>query len=299
MNIENLRLFCFVAETQSISEAARKVYMSQPAVTKKIRNLENDYNKRLFDRTKHNLVLTKHGQALYPYAKEILYNFDQSVTLLDSLDSNESIELVIGASQTIGEYILPEVISTFIQKNKQIKINMILGNTPYVIDQLKTNFIDIGIVEGITDLSIYKDDLIIDKFAEDELIVITSKSHPLALKTNVSIQDILNERFILREKDSGTRAFIQQKLKEANKQIEVVPFMVLESYQAIKSSVEIGLGISIVPKTLVRKEIDYGDIHEVKLNDFKLPRNLYVVRKKSRFHKVGVNEFYTFLKGEG
>ncbi|WP_200416557.1 LysR family transcriptional regulator [Virgibacillus salexigens] len=295
MNIENLKMFCNVVEEGSITQAAKKGFVSQPAVTKQIRQLENLYGTSLFDRSENKLILTEAGEVVYPYAKEIILNLQKSVYAIDYLLGNQDIMLNVGASLTIGEYILPGLLKRFLSNSENIKFNLLLGNTPDIITKLEMNKIDVALVEGIIEKDKVSLDLLVEKFSEDELVLVTPFNHRWKNRREINIEELTEEKMIWREPLSGTRVRVEYALEEQGILNKIRGPMELGSLQAIKSSVEAGLGISILPKLTIQKEIKYNLLRLVKIKNFHLKRDLYLVKKKTRFSKVGLEHFIDFI----
>lgn len=293
MNIESLQMFCVVVEEGSITEAARKGYVSQPAVTKQIRQLEDRYDALLFHRADNKLILTEAGTVLYPYAKEIVEYYKRSQEAVGNLTGNMDTHLNVGASLTIGEYILPDLLGAFSRKYENIKFNLSIGNTPDILVKLRNNIIDIALVEGIIE-----DDtnLTIEKFSDDELILVTPYEHRWKDKKEIDIQQLTEEKMIWREPISGTRTIVENALKDEGVFHNIQGFMELGSVQSIKSAVEADLGVSLMPRITVKKELKFGLLREVKINNFHLTRDLFIVQKNHRFRKIGVSNFVSYIK---
>ena len=292
MNKSNLEMFCRVVEEGSISQAARIAYVSQPAVTNQIRQLEKYYGVALFDRTGGKLRLTGSGTILYPYAKEIIDCFKRSEEAVKDIASLEAATLNIGASLTIGEYLLPRILGEFQKENKNLKFNLTIGNTPSIISKLENRDIDIALVEGI----VAHDDFQIKKFAEDELIVVIPSNHRWKNRNEINIEELIEEKMILREKNAGIREIVENVLQENNVLEKVESHMELGSTQSIKSAVEAGLGISILPKLTVSKELELGVLKHVEISDIRIIRDLWIVEIPSRFPKESMNALISYLK---
>lgn len=144
MNIENLRVFCLVVDEGSISQAARLSYVSQPAVTRQIRQLENFYGTLLFDRTEGRLTVTKTGKMLYPFAKAIVDEFNRSKEAILQATGEYNLNLRVGASLTIGEYLLPSLLGRFKKQTPEINVSLTIRNTPSVLEDLSNDVIDIA-----------------------------------------------------------------------------------------------------------------------------------------------------------
>lgn len=294
MNIENLKLFCQVVEHGNISQVARTSYITQPAVTSKIRQLETYYGVALFDRQSGVLRVTEAGAILYPYAKEIVEYFNRSQDVMDNIASEKEEILHIGASLTIGEYLLPKVLGKLQKKNKAFQFSLTIGSTPTILSKLENLEIDIALVEGIVE----RKDFQIERFAKDELILIIPQNHQWKDRKEISIEALAEERILLREKNAGARKIIESVLAENQVLERISSSIELGSTQAIISAVEAGLGIGIVPKLSVTHVLQLGIVHHLPIRNTNISRDLWIVQRPTRFPKNSIGLFVQFLKKE-
>ncbi|WP_042143566.1 LysR family transcriptional regulator [Paucisalibacillus sp. EB02] len=292
MNIETLRMFCLVVDLGSISQAAKLSYVSQPAVTKQIRQLEETYKATLFNRVEGRLLLNENGKLLYPIAKSIVSDFERSKeAVLDNINQLES-QLKIGASFTIGEYLLPKLLGQYKKHYSDTKITLIVDNTPNVLESLSNDVIDLALVEG----NVENKNFNVEAFEEDQLILIHPMEHKWSNRNVINIQELAEEKMIWREPTSGTRLIIESFLKEYGILDSLENYMELGSTQAIKSAVEAGLGISIVSRVAVQRDLEQGVFKEIEIKDAYFKRNLWLVRKKSRFSRQSLDTFVELIK---
>ncbi|MFS0763634.1 LysR family transcriptional regulator [Peribacillus phoenicis] len=292
MKLENLKMFCLVVDEGSISQAARLSFLSQPAVTRQIHQLENYYNTLLFDREEGRLRVTEAGKLLYPFAKAIVNDFNHSKEVIQQSTGKYNANLIVGASLTIGEYLLPSLLGRFKKQQPEIKVTLTIKNTPRVLEDLSNDVIDLALVEGLVENT----DFIVDKFAEDELILVCASDHPWKDRKEIQLEELGNERMIWRESISGTRLIVENMLREHGVLEKIESYMEIGSTQAIKSAVEAGLGISILPRLTVARELEQGFLQEVDIYRIDMARNLWLVRKNKRFNKIGVSKFVDFLQ---
>ncbi|MCH6265019.1 LysR family transcriptional regulator [Neobacillus citreus] len=290
MNIESLQMFCLVLDEGSISQAARLSYVSQPAVTRQIHQLENDYGALLFDRTDGAMKVTEAGKALYPFAKAIVRDYRNSKEAVKQAVGDYNKNLVVGASFTIGEYLLPSLLGRFKKKWPELNVTLMIKNTPGILEDLTNDVIDMALVEGLVD----KQAFLVEKFADDDLILVCAPNHEWG--DEVQIEDIVDEQMIWREADSGTRQIVKNSLEQFHILEKIESYMELGSTQAIKSAVSAGLGIAILPRIAVAAELRVGLLREVTITDMKIIRNLWLVRKNQRFHKNSVTQFLDFIR---
>jgi len=292
LNIDTFKTFCLVVDVGSVSQAAKLSFVSQPAVTKQIQQLESTYGALLFERKDGRLSLTENGEILYPYARSIVDEFRRSQESIQEKVDNVNTSLTVGASYTIGEYLLPSLLGKFKKKNPEIKLSLIINNTPKILDELSNDVLDLALVEGV----IQNDDLLVESFADDELVLIHPTEHSWNNRDEIDIEEITHERMLWRETTSGTRLIIEKFLKDNNVLDKIENYMELGTTQAIKSAVEAGLGISIVSRLTVAQELKQGILSEISIRNTNLKRNLWLARKNQRFHKNNVDSFVNFIR---
>jgi len=293
MDDHKLRVFCTVAETKSFSKTSEIIHLTQPAVSLQIQALEEIYETKLFDRSGGNVTLTQAGELLYRYAKDILSLYASARRDMNAMMGLVKGNLAIGASSTIGNYLLPSVIVSFRKAHPRIKTNLIIGNTKHVLERLQSGEIDIGLVEG----EVSKGSLVIEKLIPDELVVIMSPDHDWAGRKKISVSELAKEPLVMREEGSGTRQMIEKTLKD-NK-IDVSSLSVslyLGSTEAIKTAVEDGLGVSIISAWAVRKEIQAGTLVASHFKDARFLRHFSLIKRKKGFTSHTLEEFLSFLK---
>ncbi|MEK5269797.1 LysR family transcriptional regulator [Aeribacillus sp. FSL K6-8394] len=291
MDLESLKMFCLVVEEGSISRAAKLVYVSQPAVTRKIHQLEDYYGTPLFDRSNGKMTLTKAGKMLYPIAKNIVEEIQQSKEAVKEITGHKDFTLSVGATLTIGEYLLPSLLGKFKKEVPDVKLSLAISNTPGIIDRLVDRKIDIGFVEGVVENSIFH----VKKLVDDELILVCGREHPLKKKKQIDIEELAKEKMIWREKNSGTRLIIENTLKKYGVLDKINYYMELGSTQAVKAAIESGLGIGFLPRITVSRELKYGYLYELKIKDVEIKRHLSILSRTERFRKEIVDEFIDFI----
>jgi DNA-binding transcriptional LysR family regulator len=293
MEDHKLRVFCTVAETRSFSKASEIIHLTQPAVSLQIQALEETYETKLFDRSSSSVVLTPSGEVLYKYAKEILGLYAQADKDIGEITGLVKGSIAVGASTTIGSYVMPGVIAEFKKKNPKIRIHVRVANTKRIVELLSAGNLDLGLVEGETT----KFKIIKEKLITDELVLIVPVDHPWAKRKDVSMLDIMKEPFIFREEGSGTREVIEKYLAKRGITIQsMVITTILGSTEAIKEAVENGTGISIVSKWAVRRDLRYGALKVVKFKEGKMLRDFMLVFNKNTITSYAVEEFLTFLR---
>lgn len=293
MEDHKLKVFCTVAETKSFSKTSEIIHLTQPAVSLQIQALEEIYETKLFDRSSSFINLTPSGEILYKYAKDILNLYAEAEKEIGKITGLIKGSITIGASTTIGNYVLPAVIADFKKTHPKIKINVFIGNTKRIVDLLNSGGVDIGLVEGET----LKHKMKTDPIITDELTFIVPPFHPWAKKKVVSILEVTKEPFILREEGSGTRQMIEKYLSSHGINTgDMRIALVLGSTESIKEAVESGMGISIVSKWAARKEVKYGSLKLITPKEEKILRNFSLIMQKSVVLSHAADEFLAYLK---
>ncbi|HMQ29474.1 MAG TPA: LysR substrate-binding domain-containing protein [Chloroflexaceae bacterium] len=268
LNLHALRVFTALAEARSFSRAAEGLFISQPAVSKAIRELEEQLGLTLVDRSARPIALTAAGVVLLSHARRIFASERAAVQALADLRDLEAGSLTIGASSTVGIYLLPPLIAAFHRRYPGVRLTLDIGNTQQVVEHLHASPLDIAFVEGPVDDA----EVVITPWREDELLVIAPPEHPLVGAEAVPLARLLEEPLVLREPGSGTREVIEIALRER----DLAPRVVLEigSTEAIKRAVAAGLGLAIVSAATVGAELRSGQLASVRAPELVLRRQL-------------------------
>ena len=285
-----LQVFYTVARVLSFTKAAESLHMTQPAVTFQVKQLEESFNTRLFDRTHNKISLTDAGKLVYDYSEKILDHYDKMNNQVRELTGEVTGSLLIGASTTIAEYMLPNLLGGFNRKFEDVAIRLQVGNTDAIVAMVENNMIDLGIVEA----PVYNKNLEVEVCRIDEMVLIVPADHPLANRNKISIEDMRQYRYISREEGSGSRAVIDGYIREQGlsySDLNVV--MELGSPESVKMSVEAGVGIAIVSRTTLLKELKLGTLKALPL-DPPLQRPFSHVRQKHKFRHRAVGELLEF-----
>ena len=288
-----LKVFCTVAETKSFTRASKIVHLSQPAVSLQIQALEEFFETKLFDKTGKTVRLTPAGKILYEHANHIMGHYNEVIKEISKLTGTMKGAVEIGASTTLGNYILPQIITDFKRVHPRIKIKLRIGNTARIEDLMHSGFVDFGIVEGKTAKSTTKT----EKLIQDQLTLIVHPKHTLARKRAVSILELTREPFILREQGSGTRQQIEKFLGEHGLGIQDLHVsLIMGSAESIKAAVEAGNGIAILSHWAVRKEVEDGRLKTVRFREGGIPRDLSLIYRKKQMLSHADNELILFIK---
>ena len=285
-----LQVFHAVARLMSFTRAAEELCMTQPAVTFQVKQLEEQYNARLFDRSHGRISLTAAGQVVFDYADRILGLNAELDTRIGEMTGGVRGPLLLGASLTIAEFILPRILGEFKARYPDVRTQMTVANSESIETRVAEHALDVGLIESPSTLPSLSTEVCCD----DELVLICAPSHPLAARVSVTPQDVAAQPFISRETGSGTREFTDQYFRQA----EVAPedlnlVMELGSPEAIKGLVETGLGVSIMSRVSIAKELRLASLVARPLEP-RLIRILSLVYPKDRFQSRLVATFIDF-----
>ena len=287
-----LQVFHAVAKHLSFTKAAEALCMTQPAVTFQVRQLEEQFDTRLFDRAQGRITLTPAGRLAFEYAERILGLSGELDTRLRALSGNEGGPLLIGASTTIAEYLLPRVLGEFKARHPAIVPRLFVANSELVQERVAERTLDLGFIEGDSHLP----SLASEACCEDELQLVCAPSHPLARMASVAPRALAEHGFISREPGSGTREVIDHYLAKAGVERDTLQVvMEASSPESLKGLVATGLGYTIMSRSTVVKEARLGELVAIPLAP-RLIRNLSVVFPKERIHSRLVNAFIAFAR---
>lgn len=285
----HLRVFVTVAEKKNFSRAGEALNLTQPAISQHIHTLEDHYKAKLFERSNKKVELTQAGSVLYTYARQILALHQTAERAVTDLIDLVTGKVVVGASLTIGEYVLPRLLAAFAKQYPDVEFSVNIVNTELVHEQTLEGSIDIGLVEG----PVEHDTLEMQPFLKDEMVLIVPNQFPLARRSMVTKKDIKDCSFILREEGSGTRYVSEAILHSL--EIEPQHIIQLGSTQAIKEAVEAGLGISFVSKWSIRKELSLSSLKMIRIKDVDLSREFNIIRNRTKFVSRASEEFTKFI----
>lgn len=285
-----LQVFHTVARQLSFTKAAEQLYMTQPAVTFQIKQLEEHFNARLFERNHGRIALTPAGRLVLDYAERILGLSEEMQTRVAELTGATSGPLLLGASTTIAEYILPRILGEFKVAHPQVHVHLTVGNSEMIEGRIADHALDLGLIESPSHAA----GLASEVCCEDELVLICSPTHPFAKSAAVTPRQLAGAPYVSRELGSGTREFIDQYLRQcevAPEDLDVV--MELGSPEAIKGVIETGLGISIVSRATVARELKLGSLAAVPLEP-RLIRAFSLVHPREKFRSRLLTTFVAF-----
>ncbi len=289
MTLRHMKIFVSVCREKSITLAAKKLYISQPAVSNVIKEMESFYETPLFDRMSKKIYLTQAGKIVYDYAIHITSLFDELETSIKS--SATSCQLRIGSSITIGTHLMPDYIKKFSECFPNIQTFVTIDSSDVIEKLVLENELDFALIEGM----IHSENIISTDFIKDELIVICDIDSPLLKSKSVSIDTLSHQHFLMREKNSGTRELAESILSVHN--ISLNPLWESSSTEAIVHGVSRGIGISILPLQLVQEYIDSNLVARLYVNGLKFHRQYHIIYHKNKFLTSASLEFMKLCNG--
>lgn len=287
-----LQVFHTVARLLSFTKAAETLHMTQPAVTFQVRQLEEYFNTRLFDRTHNRISLTDAGARVYEYSDKIFELYGEMENAVREMTGEISGSLTIGASTTIAEYMLPALLGDFRAKYPDVSIHLKVSNTDGIVSMVENNTIDLGVVEA----PVNNKNLVVDECRRDKLVAIVPPGHPKADLQKITLDELLEYPFICREEGSGTREVINEYMNNsANCQSCMDIAMELGSPEAVKGAVEANMGISVVSNATIQKELRLGTLVAIELDPI-LERPFSFVHQKQKFRVRVMEELLDFAR---
>ena len=287
-----LKVFQSVAVNLSFTKAAHQLYITQPAITRHIRELELEFETKLFHRTGNRVSLTEAGKILLSYAEQISTLHNEAKIDISRLQGSPGGELRLGASTTVAQYVIPGALAKFSERFPKTRLSLVNGNSEQIEQLLLKNKINIGIVEGKP----ANTDLRYAPFLDDELVIFTALKNK-AVGPKVSRQDFAALPLVLRERGSGTLEIIEKCLKQAGinpKDLHVL--MYLGSTEAIKGFIKTGIGTGIVSRFAIEQELLQQVFKLVLVPGLKFPRQFYFISPKGTSSKGLVQSFMTFMQ---
>lgn len=275
MTIRHLRLFIAVVDYKTMSNAAKKMYISQPSVSQSIREIEEYYNIRLFERLSQRLYLTLDGEKLLKYARNIVNTFENME--LEFRNKFKSIFLRIGGSLTFGTYMLPEILTDFERKYPNVQTRIMVDNTTIIEKKLLNNEIDIGIVEG----EIESSDILKVPIYKDKMVIVTSFENSFFNKPEIDITELSGFNMIARDEGCIERSQFQRFLNENN--VEVSFKWNCTSVETIKNALKKSNAFSALSLLAIKEEVERKELKILKIKDVNLHRDLCLVYHKNKF----------------
>ncbi len=292
LDYHKLKIFKTVVDLGSFSKAAEVLFLTQPTVTLQVKKLENYLGVTLLKRDKSGIKLTPEGELLYKHASKIIDDYLSMEEELSSIKKDFSKILIIGASSTIGDFLLPKFLAHFIKDRENTKVNLFIGNSKAIEEGILSKTFYIGLVED----EIASNKLQATPFYEDEIVLIANAN--MDIPDKISLKDLKNYKFIFRERGSGTRNVVEHVLKE--KGIEIKPDIEASSSKAIAKLVANSNYLAFISKLVVESDLKLNNLKIVKVDDLDIKRKFsYITQKNIRLPTIErefINEMFNYFK---
>lgn len=295
MNLDYLKTYLEVIKLGSFSKVAKKLSISQPAVSFQIQKLEQDLGVRLIDRSQKVITMTEAGKRLVRFAEIVEEERDHLRHDLDQLREEVTGDLVVAASTIPGEFLLPPILGEFKRLHPAIRVQVVVSDSLTVISGVRDGACEVGFC-GIAPEGQDSESF---KIADDEIVLIVFPEHPFAKRGEVSLAEMEGEPLIFREETSGTQQSLQALLSKTGLDLRKwVPNMVLGTTQAVVYAVEVGAGIAFVSNLAIKKSLALGLVKQVAVDGLRLSRDFYCVYWKERIVSRLLEEFIAFIRAK-
>jgi DNA-binding transcriptional LysR family regulator len=290
MDLNQLRVFYHAAKLKSFSLAAEALFVTRPLISIRIKQLEDAYGLKLFERTGKRVELTNTGEVLLSYADKIFNLIKEAENHMEDMKGITFGTLKICTGLTVGTYYLSPLINAFRKKYPKVEIQMKVKNKKGVLEDILSFTDDLGFLGNMEP----NENVVVTQLWEDELTLIVSRSHDLAKIGAISPSRLNDQTFIMREKGSGTRELIEEKLSANN--ISVKTALELGSDEAIKRAVEVGIGVSIVPREVVRNELRRGLVRAVRFLNEPIVMQYCMIHHRNKYISNTIRAFIELAK---
>ena len=290
MQIESLKVFCDLSETESFTKAAQINHVTQSAVSQQISSLERQFKSLLIERSKKKFRLTREGQVLYDYSKQIIQTYDALFSRLQEIKDIISGTIRLATIYSIGLHDLPPYLKKFLKAYPTVNVHVEYRRSNQVYEDVLGNVVDLGLVAyPVKDAK-----LEISPLRKDMMVLVCHPQHPFAKLKSVPLKAISGQKFIGFEPDIPTRRAIDKILKENEVQVQHV--MEFDNIETVKRAVEIDAGISIVPHGTITQEVSKQTLVEIKIDDEEFYRPLAAIHKKNKVLSPAMKQFLSVLK---
>lgn len=287
MTLRHIKIFLSVFQNRGITKAAQELRIAQPSVSLAVKELEDFYGAKLFDRIGRQIYPTENGRRLYDYALKICDLFDEANRSVKNPDALG--EIRIGASITTGTKLLPDIINMYKKMRPEITVRAVIGNSDEIERKVLANEIDLGFTEKRPQSA----EIIAEPFGTDRLCAIAAPDDPLAAKQSVTPHELALQPFLTREKGSAVREITDAYFAVAG--LSISPVMESTGTQALLNAAEKGIGVSILPYMLAKERIESGALRELPLEP-QIKRELNIIRHKSKFLSPAVEDLISLWK---
>jgi DNA-binding transcriptional LysR family regulator len=291
MQIESLKVFCDLAETESFTKAAQINNITQSAVSQQVSSLEKQFKSLLIERSKKKFRLTREGQVLYEFSKQIIQTYDSLHNKLQEIKDIISGTIRVATIYSIGLHDLPPYLKKFLKMFPTVNVHVEYRRANQVYDDVLGNVVDVGLVA----YPVKDPKLEVIPLRKELLVLICHPNHPLAKQKSIKISQLAGQKFIGFDPDIPTRKAIDKIFKDA--EVAVQHVMEFDNIETVKRAVEIEAGLSIVPQGTIEQEVSKHTLAEVKIDGVELYRPLAAIYKKNKVLSPAMRQFLNILKG--
>lgn len=291
MELRQLRAFVAVVRCASFSRAADELDLTQPGVTAQIQALERELGTTLLERLPRRTLPTQAGEALVTYATAMLNLEAEAVRALAELRGLQAGTLRVGASPTIGTYLLPKVLGELKRRHRGLRLIAEIQPTHRIAEALETFALDVGLVEA----PVHSEVLEVRTFVTDELALVVPAGHPWARRRSIHVEELARQPVVVREPGSGTRQLVEERLQAIG--IEMEPALELGAIEAIKNAVAAGLGVAFISRLAIEAEVRLGTLVVVPVEGLDLGRPFYRLLHRQRYVSAAAQAFLDLIQG--
>jgi DNA-binding transcriptional LysR family regulator len=289
ITLRQMEIFLEVANIGHLTKVAERMGLSQSAVSMSIKELENIIGYKLFDRINKKLVLNEKGRAFAEAIAPLVSKLNDIEEEFKNDENNG--ELLIGVSTTIADYLIPPIICQYMNSFPQVRVNLKVGNTRKIVDMIESGQVDLGFVEGNVDSTSIKQEVV----GLDELIVVTGDKSLAMSQDEFSIETLLNNQWILCEEGTSTREVFLTHLGDLSSRLNL--FLELSHPESIKNMlIQSGKCFTCLPRISVMKELERGDLFEIKIKNIKFERQFLLIYHKDKYRTSLLNKFIYFTR---
>lgn len=291
MNIANIESFLTLVKTKHFAKAADSLFISQPALSKRIKSLENEFGVPFFDRTGNKTYLTVQGEAFKSYAEEIFATYNRAKEHIKQIESMAFGTLNFGATNFIGVYMLPSIIAKYKKLYPNIKINMVIETSNTILDMMHKNQLEFVFLSDYINLE--SNQYVIEDYWKDRLVAIVGNEHRLFDKASCSLYDLKQDTYITKRKKSSQYKFLERIFRELD--FDFPDKLFISTQDAIKEAVINNVGVSIISKLAVEREAALGLIKMLDIEDIEIERTIQCTYIKNKNLTPAANAFLELL----
>ncbi len=290
MQIESLKVYCDLTETESFTKAAQINHITQSAVSQQISSLERQFKALLIERSKKKFRLTREGELLYQASKEIVQTYERLHSQLQELKDIISGTVRVATIYSVGLHDLPPYIKRYLKNYPTVNVHVEYRRSNQVYEDVLGNIVDLGVVA----YPVRDPKLELVQLRKEPLVLICNPDHPLARSKGLKMSALAGQKFVAFESDIPTRKALDKLFREYG--VHVVPVMEFDNVETVKRAVEIDAGISIVPRICVQEEVQDKTLVAIEVDDAELSRPLAVIHKKNKVLSTAMKQFIALLK---